>query len=113
MMFRLLVFLVALTLLPTSLLAGPRALAVAPYPAAGASRQLVVADAGKTAAAVVVSGKRCKRGALPASVCGADTGLPVAVVSTPAAAARVEFETGPSPMAGLPPACLLGPPRSC
>ncbi len=60
----------------------------------------------------VMPAKRCKRGALPASPCGADLGLPVLLNSAIPAPCVPGLENRPRAMFGLPPSCLLGPPRS-
>ena len=112
MMFRMLIFVIALALLPTSLVAGPR-FAVS-LPTADASGQSVVTAPGTTkAAGIVVSGKRCLQGALPSIACGADIGLPVSIVLATAATVATGFERYPPAMAGVSPGCLVGPPRSC
>jgi len=112
MMFRLLVVLIALALLPTSLFAGPRI--TAPLSSADASGQPIATVSAKTGtSAAAASSKRCKRGALPSSSCGADIGLPVTVAVTSAAAAGVGFERSSPMRTGLSPRCLVGPPRSC
>ena len=111
-MFRLLVFVIALALLPTGLLAGPRI--AAPFSGPNASGQPVATVAAETgASATAASSKRCKRGGLPSSACGADIGLPVALAFTTVATVTVGFERSSPMMAGVSPSCLVGPPRSC
>lgn len=109
-MFRLLVFVLALALLPTSLLAGPRV--AASYPAADRSAQTVATMPGTTVAAAV-AGKRCMRGALPSLSCTADIGLPVTIVLATAGVVADGSERSSPTMAGVSPGCLVGPPRSC
>lgn len=110
MMFRLLVFVIALALLPTGLLAGPRTSAF--HPSAQPSGQTVATVPGATGA-TAVAGKRCLRGAVPSLSCGADIGLPVTVVLATATAVTDGFERASPTMAGISPGCLVGPPRSC
>ena len=113
-MFRLLVFMVALALLPTSLLAGPRPFVAAPFSSVDDAGQPIASVSGKTAAsATAVSGKRCMRGALPSVSCSADIGLPANDVATTAIGLTVGYESSSSTIAGLSPGCLVGPPRSC
>lgn len=108
MLFRCLAVFLALVLMPTSLLAGPRA----PFhPAAGQPVATAPGQAAATAAAGV--SKRCMRGALPWLSCSADIGLPVTIVLATAAGAADGFEPFSPAKAGISPGCLLGPPRSC
>jgi hypothetical protein len=112
MMFRLIVFLIALALTPTSLLAGPRTVAPTLYSAALSSDLPVVNGSGKTISAViVVASKPCSRGALPLAPCAPDIGLPASGVAATATFTGVGFECITPVMAGLSAGCLVGPPR--
>lgn len=112
MMFRLLVFILALALLPASALAGPRAVAAGSFPAADGSEIAVARSSGKIAGRVLTT-KRCLRGAMLQGLCSAEIGLPVTVVVATANTVRVAYENASSTMAGVSPGCLVGPPRSC
>lgn len=112
MMFRLLVLVLALALMPTSLIAGPRAVVAGSLPAADGSENAVMRSSGKTGGAEeLLSAKRCKRGALPA--CGADLGLPVNILPATATATGVRYDSASPTMTGVSPGCLVGPPRPC
>lgn len=111
-MFRLLVFILALALLPASALASPRAFAAGSFPAADGSEIAAVRTSGKTAGSVL-STKRCLRGAMVQGICTAEIGLPVTVVVATANTVRVAYEIASSKMAGVSPGCLVGPPRTC
>jgi len=112
MIFRLFVFLVALALTSTSLLAGPRTVAAMPYQTAAAADLPIMSMSGKTiSAAIVVSGKPCMRGALPLGSCAPDIGLPAGTADATSTALKVGFESSTSTMAGLSVGCLVGPPR--
>lgn len=113
-MFRLVVFILALAMLPTGALAGPRPLAAAPFSTADNGGQPITSVSGKIGASTTaVSAKRCMRGALPSAFCKAEIGLPVAIVETTARAVKVGYEIASPTITGLSPGCLVGPPRSC
>lgn len=111
-MFRLLAFILALALLPASVLASPRAVAVGSFPAADGSEIAVVGSSARSAESFM-STKRCSRGAMMQGICSADIGLPVTVFVATANTIRVAYEKASSTMAGVSPGCLVGPPRSC
>lgn len=111
MMFRLIVFLIALALTPTSLLAGPRTVAT-PHSIGQGLDLPAMSVSGKTIGAVIVAaGKPCSRGALPLAPCPPDIALPASGVAATVSAARAGFECDMPAMAGLSAECLIGPPR--
>ena len=113
-----LVCLLTLATAAVSLAAAQRAeaavLALVTTGASTGTSTLAEAGQGDTLMRAVPSTKRCLRGALPGSPCGFDLAPPVRFVAPgypQALASLVTFARDRS-MSGLPPACLLGPPRT-
>ncbi len=108
---RFLIGLLALALLATGTFAGARS-ALAAARAASDAAILRAAD-GSAGAAAATAATPCKRGALAANACGSDHGLPAQGAVQGGSAGGVAFEVAAPPMSGVPPACLVGPPRRC
>jgi hypothetical protein len=109
---RFLICLLALALFAAGTVSGSRSALAASIVAADATAILSAAD-GAHGPSAAMAAKPCKRGVLAANACGSDHGLLVRTGGDGGRPGKADFDVSSPPMAGVPPACVIGPPRSC